>query len=156
VVTRANHIRLSSRNGGQLSVELLQNRFERILPIKDVFRLLEPIVRICQISRMEHELVVVHCLGKTIDGGVIERWIDLRDHVALRLVSHDSKAISAIDTQIRCTHNGERCFVARNSRTEEMLNRRIRRTNLVVVSRTGFQASKRYSVGVCARRRICY
>lgn len=138
MVSGAGHVWLPPSDGSQLSVELFQDCFESVFPVKEIFGFLEPVVSlkrlalskipgkpkrtVCQISWMNNEFVVIDCPCKTVDRGMVERRINRRNDVALRLISLDSESIGTIDTKIYDSVDRKRRLVTRRPWAEEMLH----------------------------------
>lgn len=85
---------------------------------------------------------------------MVERWIYLRDGVALSLVALDRESIGTVDTKIWGCSNRERCLVARNSGAKEVIYSRVSRGDFVVVSRSWRETRENDCVEVCARRGV--
>lgn len=71
---------------------------------------------------MDDEFIVIDCPCKTVDGGVVQRWINLGDHVPLALITFDGEAIGTIDTQVNDGIDGKRSLVAGQTRAQEVLH----------------------------------
>ena len=114
---------------------------------------------VCQISRVDDKLVVIDCPCKTVDSSMVQRRIDLRNDVPLRLISLDGKTIGAVNAQVDDSIDREWCLVTRHTWAEEMLHGRVRRYDLIVVGCSRCQAGKSNRVGVRSRcgirHRIC-
>lgn len=117
MISWTGHVRLSGSNRRKLRVELLQDRLVSILPIEEILRLLKPIIRIGQVSRVENELILVYRPCQAIDRGVVERWIYLWNGVTLTLVTLDCESIRTVDAEVWSRSDGERGLVAGHSWT---------------------------------------
>lgn len=103
---------------------------------------------------MNDELIVVDRLGKAIDGAVVQSRVNGWDGVFLRFLG-DGEAIRSIDTQVDDRVDVERRLVSRSTRTEEVINARVGRDDLVVIGGRWGQARQGDSIGVSTGGRVC-
>ena len=151
VVARAGHVRLAGGDGRQLVEKLLGDGLVPVLTVEPVVRLQDPVVRVPNVTRMHDEVVLVDVVTQTADGGVVERRVDEWDQVPFGLVLLDRVPIFAVDAEVDHDTDVEGCFVTRQPRAGEGLERGVRGDDLVVVGGGGVEAVDGHHVGPGAR-----
>ena len=150
MITGAGHVTLASGDGSELIVELLQDGLICRLPGEDVLETQVPVVGVGKVTWVKDELIVVDGVGKPADGGVGERRVNGGDGIPLGR----GEAVSSVDAQIDHDVHGKWRRVAGCAGTQEVVDGRVGRHNLVVVRGGRLQTGQGHRVGPCSRRGV--